>query len=319
MTLPAALAAAIAAFVDGLPGARLQQRAEAMSAAYRAFRPSRGPIAAREDVAAYLLTRLPATFAALDHVFAELAELAPGLAPETVLDLGCGPGTASWAAAERFESLAAARLLDRSGPFLDAARTLAGEAGFAAECVAGDLRRPPAGSADVVVLGYALTELDEAGHEQALAGAWAAAKRALVIVEPGRPRDHQRLMAARAGLIGQGATILAPCPHHEACPLVEPDWCHFSVRLERSRAHRQLKQAALGYEDEKFSYLIALREAPDAPREARVLAPPEESKFDIAIKTCRLDGGAAVDRVQKRDREAFRAVRKLRWGDRWPI
>jgi ribosomal protein RSM22 (predicted rRNA methylase) len=320
MTLPAALATAITAFVDGLPGARLQQRAEAMSAAYRAFRPSQGPIAASEDVAAYLLTRLPATHAALDHVFAELVELAPGLEPRTMLDLGCGPGTASWAAAEHFSSIEAARLVDRSGPFLDAARRLAGEAGFTAECVSGDLRRPPAGSADLVVLGYALTELDESGHEETVAAAWAATKQALVIVEPGRPRDHQRLMTARTALIGQGAAILAPCPHHAACPLVAPDWCHFSVRLERSRAHRRLKQAALGYEDEKFSYLIALRDAPATEtREPRVLAPPEESKFDIAIKACRPDGTAATSRVLKRDREAFHAVRKLRWGDRWPI
>jgi len=250
-------------------------------------------------------------------VLDQLAALAPDFGPRSVLDLGCGPGTASWVAAGTFESIVAATLVDRSGPFLDAARRIAGSAAFKSEISAGDLRRPPQGAADLVIIGYALTELTDADHLDAVSAAWSRTSEALVIVEPGRPRDYDRLMLARAALIGQGARILAPCPHAIACPLVAPDWCHFSVRLDRTRAHRQLKQAALGYEDEKFSYLIALRQAvSEAGNAARILAPPSESKFDVMLKTCEPDGSLAYRHVQKRDKDVFRYVRRLRWGDR---
>ena len=42
-----------------------------------------------------------------------------------------------------------------------------------------------------------------------------------------------------------------------------PDWCHFTQRLPRSRAHKQIKGAELPFEDEKFSY-VALTRAPAA-------------------------------------------------------
>ena len=45
--------------------------------------------------------------------------------------------------------------------------------------------------------------------------------------------------------------------------LQPPDWCHFTQRLPRSRAHKQIKGAELPFEDEKFSY-VALTRAPVA-------------------------------------------------------
>ena len=45
--------------------------------------------------------------------------------------------------------------------------------------------------------------------------------------------------------------------------LQPPDWCHFTQRLQRSRAHKQVKGAELPFEDEKFAY-VALTRAPVA-------------------------------------------------------
>src|SRR5260370_6365293 len=50
--------------------------------------------------AAYLAVRLPATYAASWRVFSEVLRLAPETEISSLLDLGAGPGTAVFAAAE---------------------------------------------------------------------------------------------------------------------------------------------------------------------------------------------------------------------------
>jgi ribosomal protein RSM22 (predicted rRNA methylase) len=173
----------------------------------------------------------------------------------------------------------------------------------------------PGGQYDLVLASYALTEMAE-GLIDGLADAlWARTTGLLVIVEPGRPRDYERLLRIRARLLGQGAEMVAPCPHAGACPLVAPDWCHFSVRLARTKAHMQMKGATLPYEDEKFSYLVLARPGVTAtPVAARVLAPVEVSKFDARLKLCTPDG-LEQGAVMKRDKAAYRQVHKLSWGD----
>ena len=65
------------------------------------------------EALAYLATRVPATFAATRRVLAELGSLRPGWAPTSLLDLGAGPGTATWAAAAVFPSIERAELVER--------------------------------------------------------------------------------------------------------------------------------------------------------------------------------------------------------------
>ena len=81
-----------------------------------------------------------------------------------------------------------------------------------------------------------------------------------MIVEPGTPAGYERILAARARLIELGRVIVAPCPHQAACPMPPgKDWCHFGARVNRSALHRRVKDADLSYEDEKFSYVVAVR------------------------------------------------------------
>lgn len=51
---------------------------------------------------AYLMSRMPATYAAISRVLNELPQEEN---VKTVLDLGSGPGTGLWAAQERFDGL----------------------------------------------------------------------------------------------------------------------------------------------------------------------------------------------------------------------
>jgi ribosomal protein RSM22 (predicted rRNA methylase) len=166
------------------------------------------------------------------------------------------------------------------------------------------------------VASYALAEISADKQASTVAELWNSAGGVLALVEPGTPAGYGRILAARDALIAAGVAILAPCPHHLACPLAGEDWCHFSVRLPRSRDHRQAKGADAPFEDERFSYLVAAR--PDvtaATRRPRVLAPPRTAKPGIALKLCGLDGEVEQRVVPKRDKPAYALARRLGWGD----
>jgi ribosomal protein RSM22 (predicted rRNA methylase) len=316
--LPAALREAIARELEGVSRKDLAASARRTSEAYRAGRGSAGVIRGREDALAYALARLPATYAACAVVFAEAARLAPAYAPTRLLDAGCGTGAASWAAAQIWP-LQGATWLDASAPFLDLAGRLAREGPEplrAPQVLAADLASPRAWpSADLVVASYALAEIAPERQAPAVRGLWAACDGLLALVEPGTPAGFQRILAARDLLIAEGADVLAPCPHARACPLASPDWCHFSIRLPRSRDHLMMKDAEVPYEDEKFAYLVAARPgiAP-AARSARVLAPPRAGKGSTVFKLCGADG-LETRTVARRDKPAFAAARRLGWGD----
>ena len=318
--LPAALRAALDRALEGVPRKDLAQRAARTSEAYRAGRPSAGVIREAEDALAYALTRLPATYAACAAVFAEAERMTPGFAPRSLLDAGAGTGAASWAASEVWPGLAAVAWLDASPPFLGLAAQLAADGPPAlrtAETRRVDLTGAgPWPKADVVVASYALAEIPPDKQASTVTELWASSEGILALVEPGTPAGYGRILAARSALIAAGATVLAPCPHEAACPLVGEDWCHFSVRLPRSRDHRLAKGADVPFEDERFSYLLAARPGiAAAPRRPRVLAPPRVGKPGIALKLCGPDGRVEPRLVAKRDKPAYALARRLGWGD----
>lgn len=318
--LPAPLRAALDRALEGVPRKGLAERAQRTSQAYRAGRPSSGVIREADDALAYALTRLPATYAACAAVLAEAARMAPGFAPKRLLDAGAGTGAASWAAAQVWPGLAAVTWLDASAPFLTLAAQLASEGPSAlrgAEARRGDLTAAgPWPKADLVVTSYALAEIATDKQTSTLSELWSATEGALALVEPGTPAGYARILAARTALIAAGATILAPCPHHAACPLTGEDWCHFSVRLPRSRDHRQAKAAEVPFEDERFSYLVAVRPGIAVePWRPRIVAPPRTAKPGIALKLCGLDGAVEQRLVGKRDKAAYALARRLDWGD----
>jgi ribosomal protein RSM22 (predicted rRNA methylase) len=320
--LPAALRAALAAELEGVSRKDLAVRAQRASQAYRAGQGSAGVIGGRADALAYALARLPATFAACVAVFAEARRMVPAFAPARLLDAGAGTGAASWAAAESWPGLAAATWLDASAPFLDLAADL-GRGGPAALRAPAILRADltAAGAwpgADLVVASYALAEVAPAAQAAVVGALWRACEGMLALVEPGTPAGFQRILAAREVLAGVGAELLAPCPHARACPLAAPDWCHFAVRLPRSRDHRLMKGAEVPFEDEKFAYLLAVRPGlADPARAARILAPPRAGKAGIGFKLCAPEGLQALT-VPRRDRAAYARARRLGWGDALP-
>lgn len=315
--LPPGLRAVLAGLAEGRALNDLRRRHGAVSDHYRAGGASAGVIDSEAAALAYALARLPATYAACRSALAALDEAWDGPAFGSVLDIGCGPGTALLAALAQFPEIGALTGLDHNRAFLLLARRLltsvAGERD-APHLVRRDISQGIAAEpADLVIASYALVELDLADVSDVAMRAWELARQALVLVEPGTPAGFQRLRAARARLVDAGAHLLAPCPHERACPLAGADWCHFSVRLARSRAHRHLKGAEVPFEDERFSYLVAARAPGAGARLPRILQPPQHLKGGSRFRLCGTGGIAVVD-VPVRE-PAHKRLRKLEWGD----
>ena len=318
---PLALRRAVERLLDGVPLADLRRASERLSAAYRgAGAAASSPIAAAHERLAYLAVRLPATFEATRAALGELRRRAPDLTVRSLLELGAGPAPGLWAAEPCFPALSRAAHVERDAGMAELGRRLLAAGGFAPRVESTWFPRDAArigelGEHDLVLAGYLLGELREPARDELIDAAWTLTRGALVIVEPGTPDGAARVLRARARLLERGASVAAPCPHGGACPLAAGDWCHFGARVARSSVHRRLKGGALGYEDEKYSYVALTRRAAE-PCAARVLRRPLAERRRVSLRLCAAEG-LRREQVSRREGERYRAARKARWGDGW--
>jgi ribosomal protein RSM22 (predicted rRNA methylase) len=317
--LPPELSQRLETLAQGKSRRDMAGRATALSQRYRAGGGSADVIASAEDALAYAFARMPATYAAVAAVLAALIEAWPDFSPRTVLDVGAGPGTAAWAAAQHLPDIEDIRLIDDNAHLRELALALfaasATPALRAAAYDKGEITRflRERARVDLVIASYVAGELAPETLPDFADALWSSTGNTLVVIEPGTPAGFLRIRELRAHLITRGAHVVAPCPHDRACPIVAPDWCHFSQRLARSRDHRQIKGAALSFEDEKFSYVVL---AHDTPRRAgsRVLAHPRVSKATASAKLCTAEG-IVTETAARRDSDRYKALKSWRWGD----
>ena len=260
--------------------------------------------------AAYAAVRAPATFAASASVFDVVARALPGFVPSSHLDLGAGIGSAAWAAHATWPSFQDATLLDRSDALIDLGRSIAQWNWDWRVADLGTTTELPA--ADLVTASYAMGELDRGTRASILRAAWEATRGVFVVIEPGTPRGFATILEIRDALIAGAATLLAPCPHTDACPMPSGKWCHFPARLDRSPLHRRIKDVELPYEDERFSYVaftrLAMRPAP-----GRIVGHPRRPRRRVHLEVCTPTGIRDVV-VGRSDRERYRAAKALTWG-----
>lgn len=309
-SLPPRIRAALDAKLHGLSQTDAAQRAATISQTYRAGGTSRR-ITSAEDALSYAVARMPATYAAVAASLNAVTEARPDFAPRTLIDCGAGPGTATFAAKEAF-AFGTITMLDANPALRSLALDLSeGDVAY----TLGDAGREltDATPADLVIASYVLNEIAEPQRASFADALWRAAADTLLVIEPGTPDGTRRILTLRDRLIAEGAQVIAPCPHDHACPLMPPDWCHFTQRLPRSRAHKQLKGAELAFEDEKFSY-VALTRIATSRSAARVLAQPEVRKIAVTTKLC-TPTGVAFETAARRDKAAYAAAKKRDWGD----
>ena len=309
--MPQPVRRAIEDRADAAGFAVVKRAAAALSAGYRegqAARPS-VRLTSAERTVGYLVTRMPATYAAAHAVLSELRERLGGATsatmPDSVLDIGAGTGAASLAARECFPEARTFTMVERDAGLAAAAREWLPGARLVMDDVTHMATLP---RHDLVIAAYALGELSA----PVAAMLWQAARVALVVIEPGTPRGSSLIRRIREQLLAAGALMAAPCPCAMPCPLLEPDWCHFAARVERSRLHRRIKDAELNYEDEKFSYVALVREPVPLPG-ARIIRRPRHHPGLVELAACTPTGLRSL-RIAKRDRDQFRMARKAGWG-----
>lgn len=287
----------------------------------------------------YIAARLPATYAAIQACLRQIPDAClEGVT--SVLDVGAGPGTATWALFERWPALAHSTMLERDKAMMAQGQALA----IAYPEIKVSMREldfvtalDKAEAQDLVLVAFALNEVDESGQAAMVEALWAKAKLGLLIVDPGTPDTSRRLQLVRSQLIKAGAHLVAPCPQSGTCPLLKADakapkrkgqpakadapapWCHFNVRLERRGLHRLVKGGELGYEDEKFSYLYFSRAPQPAAAPMRLLSNPHRVSRHINLDVCNAAGEREAIFMNRRDSPYYlrHAARQLEWGFAW--
>jgi ribosomal protein RSM22 (predicted rRNA methylase) len=280
---------------------------------------------------AYLAARLPATYAAAAAALNRIPDEAFGSAV-SVLDLGAGPGTATWAFRARRADLKRAHLIESDPGMLDHARALAAAfPDLSVEASEGDLLERLAGAepADWVLMAYVLSEVAPEKRALLLEAAWDKAKEGVLLLEPGTPETSRCVLEARTLWAAKGGSLLGPCPQAGACPMETAPgqavpgsvaWCHFSARLERRGLHRAVKAAGLGYEDEKFSWVAFSKRPGLKPAfPYRLHSDPHRGNRHITLDVCGPQGRREELFYNRRDTPygVRRDARRLRWGDGW--
>lgn len=302
---------ALEMIASGISLGQLKKYAEELSLSYRSS--GRKKEFDESMAIAYLLTRMPATFSAIKRV---LEEIETPIA--SMVDLGSGPGTGAWAAQECFSFLEKIICYEREPQFLSLGKKMSEHAPFVAEWHSADiafLEKLP--KVDLALLSYSFGELSAVGQAKLFTLLSQSEIPLIVLIEPGTPKGFQTIIECRNKWILQGGYLVAPCPGTMACPLEKKEsrWCHFSVRLPRSSLHRKVKGVELGYEDEKFSYLILSKEPPVKSGYKRLLSSSQKKGGRVTASLCTLEGEREVSLLKSDD--DYHTLRKLKWGDKY--
>lgn len=293
----------------------LRKARNTLSESYRQKNSSESIFSDEAKRLAYLATRFPATYAAVHFVIQHLLEQNPNFICHKILDLGAGPATASLAALDLLPNSNEFILIERSKEAISLGKQLFNPTNQ--EWICKDLKEVESfPRADLAILSYSLGEIKPI--ESIIDNLWKAGINTIAIIEPGTPEGYRTILQARDLFLRSGAHIIAPCPHAKSCPIKAGDWCHFSTRLERTKLHRLLKEGTLGFEDEKFSYLVVSREPKEITNQARILRHPLKGSGHVRLTLCTHEGNFEETIVSRKDKDIYRSSRDAKWGDLWP-
>lgn len=316
---------------------QLEQGYEDLSLHYRCTsHPSSSLKFSQSQIAAYTVARMPATCAVGHSILRRLMESRISLVPQTLLDLGSGPGSMIWSSLDVFSSLKRITYWEAHSLFREMMASAWARLGLEKTIELQSISNPLQDDSpwskmhienrefDVVWASYVLGELSARDQKTLLERAFHCTKGVLILSEPGTPEGFRRILEARSLLLSLGAHIIAPCTHRQKCPLKESngDWCHFPVLLKRRPMHRQIKdkEATLPWEIEKYAYLIVSPRFFDntpSPR-GRIIKHPLRRKGHKIMDICEAEGEKRVV-ISKKNGALYKKALEKNWGDIWEL
>lgn len=266
------------------------------------------------EAVAYANVRMAATYNVNYFVLKEMLSKIEDI-PRTVIDLGAGTGSASFAANELI-SLNDITCLEKEDAMMKLGKTLTSNAEDTlkeAKWEKFDVTKQKLEKcADLIIASYMINELRKEDRIKVACNLYEKANKVLVIIEPGTKDGFKNIRDIRDALLKKGANIVAPCMHENKCMINEDDWCHFSTRLQRSKTHKYLKDADAAYEDEKYSYIIFSKEK-TLKCNMRIMRHPVIEKNSIILTGCTKDG-IITNTFYKKD-ENYKSIKKLKCGE----
>ena len=270
------------------------------------------------DAKVYSVIRYPSTFKAFsDSLEYSLSHL-DDIDITSVLDVGAGSAAASLASIYQLDHLNSIDLLEKEQVMIDIGEYLLSRVdtkGIDIKYHRVDITKDDISiyQRDLVFSSYVLNELNKSEIIKVIDKMWNLTNKVLLVVEPGTPNGYEIIRLVREYLISKGGYILSPCPHMDKCPIISPNWCHFSTRVSRSKLHKLLKGGDAPYEDEKYTY-IAFSKNPCSRCNNRILRHPQIASGHITLEVCSKDGLNTI-KVTKKDKELFKVARKAKAGD----
>lgn len=316
MDLPNALKCVIESKAQEVPVQSLIKTSEAITKKYRNDSGQGKRLVSSDiDILTYAIVRMPATYGAVVSSLQYTLETV-NTEIKSVLDIGAGTGAAAWAVAQQIPDVEEITCVEREPSMIRFGKALM--QGSTMEEIVNWVQADmctfqPEKKYDMVIASYSLNELTQADRICVVDTLWKYTNQVLLIVEPGTPEAFAHMKQLRAGLLRQGANMVAPCPREMDCPMEAGDWCHFSCRISRSKLHKMLKGGDAPYEDEKYTYLAVSTKGVRCA-DNRILRHPQIESGKITLQVCTKDG-IKTDTVTKKQKEQFKAARKAKAGD----
>lgn len=307
--LPDELRTALEGIGEGRSNRAIKTTAIELSEKYR-FETGKGKVLLNTlpQAVAYALSRMPATYEAVSRVVSELND-----EYNTLVDVGAGTGSATWAVVNRV-NIDNITCIEREQAMIDIGKRLMSLSQIMQkvswerlDAISGTIPR-----ADLVVCAYMLGELSDEDRMKLVDKLWASTGKTLVIVEPGTPKHFRQIMEIKDRLISNGGYVASPCPVDKCPKLGTDDWCHFSVRVQRSKVHKLMKGGDAPYEDEKYTYLIVSR-YPCEKAMNRVVRHPVFRPRVVELDLCTING--LSHEIITKSNPRYKAARDVDLGD----